>query len=445
MTKRLVILGCLTAYSIFLQGLWPLASAQDNSSIPVDADDPVETRYERLETELKAFLAAKSESVEQLTLSLIEEGEPTVEEIRLALGRAMRSEQAADLKPGISHEHVFEVAGLQLSASLFVPTSLKTPSAMWVIPAHPLHEVNKDEHFEFILGGLQKDTLVLWVHLIDAVAAKPDSPVGKKYGRGVPLDLQKRIDHGDVFEAAVAMALRRFPVDPDRVYCMGVSASGIATWWNGLCLPDVFAGICCCDTNPIQLIPWMGSLRPMRVGILHGEKDDRCPVEVVRRADKELLRLGVERRFVEIAGGRHGVTWRRHAPQLCAWVAEHTRDPHPQKVTYFPVRSGDRCFWMETLGLDIAEPGKRSAWEPPPAKIEADVRDDGTINITTRGVTRLRVWLDDDAALIRVNKIDVKTEPLKRLRKALVYAKARRDPQLFWAWAVDVEVAANDN
>ena len=135
MTKRLVILGCLTASSIFLQGLWPLASAQDNSSIPVDADDPVETRYERLETELKGFLAAKSESVEQLTLRLIEEGEPTVEEIRLALGRAMRSEQAEDLKPGISHEHVFEVAGLQLSASLFVPTSLKTPSAMWVIPA----------------------------------------------------------------------------------------------------------------------------------------------------------------------------------------------------------------------------------------------------------------------------------------------------------------------
>jgi hypothetical protein len=73
------------------------------------------------------------------------------------------------------------------------------------------------------------------------------------------------------------------------------------------------------------------------------------------------------------------------------------------------------------------------------------VRDDGTINITTRGVTRLRVWLDDDAALIRVNKIDVTTEPSKRLREALVYAKARRDPQLFWAWAVDVEVAANDD
>lgn len=445
MTERKVLMGCLAASSLFLAGLWPSASAQDNYSIHVDADFPGKTRDKQLEAELKGFLGAKSKSVEALALRLIEEGEPTVEEIRLALDRALRSEQAAVLKPGISHNHFFEVEGLQLSASMFVPTSLETPSAMWVIPAHPSHKVNSDEHFEFILGGLPTNTLVLWVHLADVAAAKPDSPVAKKYGRGVPLNLQKLTDHGDVFAAAVAMALKRFPVDPNRVYCMGVSASGIATWWNGLCLPDVFAGICCCDTNPIQLISWMESLRPMRVGILHGEKDDRCPVKVVRRADKELQRLGVERRFVEIAGGRHGLTWRRYAPQLCAWVDEHTRDPHPQKLTYFPDRSGDRCFWLETLELDIAEPGERSVWEPPPAKVEADVRDDGTINITARGVTRLRVWLDNDTASIRVNQIDVKTKPSKRLREALVHAKARRDPRIFWAWAIDVEIAAKDN
>ena len=73
------------------------------------------------------------------------------------------------------------------------------------------------------------------------------------------------------------------------------------------------------------------------------------------------------------------------------------------------------------------------------------MRDDGTIDVSASGVTRLRIWLDDDTASIRVNKIHVKSEPSKRLREALLHAKARRDPQLFWAWAVDVEVAANDN
>ena len=71
-TLRLVRLGCLAASSMFLQGWWPLASAQDNSSVPVDAAG---TRDERLETELTGFLSAKSESGEQLALRLIEDRE----------------------------------------------------------------------------------------------------------------------------------------------------------------------------------------------------------------------------------------------------------------------------------------------------------------------------------------------------------------------------------
>lgn len=76
--------------------------------------------------------------------------------------------------------------------------------------------------------------------------------------------------------------------------------------------------------------------------------------------------------------------------------------------------------------------------------MSAEKRDDGTIDVTAHGVTRLRVWLDEDAASIRVNKTHVKNAPIKRLREALAHAKARRDPQLFWVWAVDVEVAADD-
>lgn len=85
----------------------------------------------------------------------------TVEDIR-ALDRAQRSGQAADLNPGISHDHAFEVAGLQLSASLYVPASLNRPSALWVIPAHPSQTLNSDKHFEFMLAGLPQDALILW-------------------------------------------------------------------------------------------------------------------------------------------------------------------------------------------------------------------------------------------------------------------------------------------
>lgn len=331
-TARLILLGCLTASSLFLSGLRPLALAQETSSVHVDADDPADTRYEQLEPELKSFLDARSGSEEELILQRIEGGKPAVEDLQVALKRAYRSGKAADLKPGISHNHAFEVGGLQLSASLYVPESLNRPSALWVIPAHPSQTVNSDKHFEFTLAGLPQDALVLWVHLYDAITANPDTPLGKKYGSGVRNDRQRVIDHGDVYAAAVAMALRQFPVDPDRVYCWGVSASGIATWWNGVCLPDVFAGICPCDTRPIQVIPWMGSLLQMRVGILHGEKDDRCPVELLRRVDKDLQRLGVERKFVEVAGGRHGQTWRRHGPELCAWVCLGCR-AHSQSST----------------------------------------------------------------------------------------------------------------
>ena len=430
---RLLLLGFLTATTLASQ---THLAAEDGSEVRDNEAD--EFQRDQLENQLKGFWHSKRKSLEDQILRLIEDSQPNVEEVQKTLPDVHRSGHATDLKQGISHNHTFEVDGLTISTSLFVPVALKTPAALWVIPAHPLHKANSDKHFEFMLPALPKDAMVLWVHLIDEAHSNPDGLLAKKYSRRY--DRLKIVNHSDAFAAAVAMALERFPVDSDRVYCWGVSASGIATWWNGIGLPDVFAGICCCDTNPLHVIPWMSSLQAMRVGILHGEKDDRCPVRFARRADDALKRIGVSHRYVEVAGGRHGVTWHQHAPELCDWVAEHTREASPLKLTFYPDRNGDRRFWVEALELDVPPIEQQPAFGPSLSKVQAEILGNGTIDIKTRGVTRLRVWLDKNTASIRVNQTDINKKPKVLLSESLRHAKKRRDPKLFKAWAVEVKV-----
>ena len=447
MTKTRLLLVCLvlcgSSLSSFTRRSWAEEKDSATNAENVSVDENVKSREEQLETAVSSFLGAKRQSLADLTLRLIEESKPTTSELQSTLDVAFRSLQDSNLQPGITHDHTFMVSGIELRASLYVPTSVKTPCALWVVPAHPVNKINSDRSFNFILDGLPKDTLVLWVHYYNVLHTQPDSPAAKKFSGNY--DRQKVFNHANVFASAVAMALKKFPVDPDQVYCFGVSASGIATWWNAVCLPDVFAGVCCCDTRPTHLIPWIDTLHSTRIAILHGEKDDRCPVEEIRRANLKLEQLGFDKKYVEVAGGRHGVTWRSRARGLCQWVDEHVRKPHPKTVTFYPDQNGDRRFWLEALEVDVPPIAERPAFGPPPAVVKAEVRDDGSIEITTRGVTRLRIWLDTESATIRVNEKEVKDKPTKRIREALLHAKQRRDPKLFRVWAMDVQIAADAN
>lgn len=120
-------------------------------------------------------------------------------------------------------------------------------------------------------------------------------------------DLKPEENMTAVFRAVKEMIdqYRAMPsVDASRVYIMGVSMGGMATYDMVTRFPEVFAAA----------IPICGAINPGRIAaaksvkfrIFHGDADTVVPVECSRRAYRELKAAGADVEYYEFAGCAHG-------------------------------------------------------------------------------------------------------------------------------------------
>lgn len=108
-------------------------------------------------------------------------------------------------------------------------------------------------------------------------------------------------------------------VDASRVYIMGLSMGGMATYDMVCRFPEVFAAA----------IPICGAVMPGRIGaakdvkfrIFHGDADPTVPVECSRRAYRELREAGADVEYFEFAGCGHG-SWNPafNTPDFMEWL-----------------------------------------------------------------------------------------------------------------------------
>lgn len=100
-------------------------------------------------------------------------------------------------------------------------------------------------------------------------------------------------------------------VDRSRVYILGVSMGGMATYDMVARFPDIFAAA----------IPICGAVEPSRLAdiegvsfrLFHGDADTIVPVECSRKAYKALKEAGVKVEYIEFPGCTHG-SWN---PAFC--------------------------------------------------------------------------------------------------------------------------------
>lgn len=119
-----------------------------------------------------------------------------------------------------------------------------------------------------------------------------------------------------------------YPIDTNRVYVVGLSMGGIATYDLVCRYPEKFAAAVpiCGAINPERL----DSAKDVSFLIFHGEEDDQIPSICGREAYKSLNAVGAKVDYVEFAGMGHEC-WSAafNYPSFLPWLFSQTKSFAP--------------------------------------------------------------------------------------------------------------------
>ena len=141
---------------------------------------------------------------------------------------------------------------------------------------------------------------------------------------------------------------RHFRIDFRRLVVSGASMGGYGTWSHVLARPELWSAA----------IPVAGSgtyhrgaenllerMRGISTYILHGELDDRCPVEPAREASRQLKKLKIPHVYREVAGGGHSPP-REEYSKLSKWIIRTPAKPWSPRPLFLPPE-GKAPLWKE--------------------------------------------------------------------------------------------------
>jgi predicted esterase len=209
-------------------------------------------------------------------------------------------------RTGDMERHYFlEGAGEIMPYRVFVPKRYDGRTAFPLIIA--LHGLGANENSFFEAYGKALPRLAEVRGYI--VAAPLGFRVDGFYGAGVPgssagSSALRKLEYSekDVLNV-LALIRKNYAVDPSRIYLMGHSMGAMGTWHLGAKYPDIWAA----------LAPFAGYAAPATAAVMkeipeivvHGSADAVLPVGFSRAMVAELKKLGVEHRYIEVAGGNH--------------------------------------------------------------------------------------------------------------------------------------------
>lgn len=132
--------------------------------------------------------------------------------------------------------------------------------------------------------------------------------------------------------------MKKYSVDPERVYLTGLSMGGYGTWSLGLSHPERFAAIVpiCGGGELITILLSSGekaaALKSLGVWTFHGAKDPVVPLDESQRMVDFIKKAGVSEVKVTVypEAGHDAWTETYRNPELYDWLLNHRRG-NPQK------------------------------------------------------------------------------------------------------------------
>jgi predicted peptidase len=127
--------------------------------------------------------------------------------------------------------------------------------------------------------------------------------------------------------AVVRDAMKRFPIDPSRIYLTGISDGGGGVWDSLKAWPQCFAaGV---PMSGMTELAGLASIRDVPQWIFHGGKDNDTDIDTgyggamlgSRTVVKNLRALGATPRYTEYPNGMHVIWHQAYAtPELLPWM-----------------------------------------------------------------------------------------------------------------------------
>jgi pimeloyl-ACP methyl ester carboxylesterase len=226
---------------------------------------------------------------------------------------------------------------------------------------------------------------------------------------------------------------RRFPIDSDRVFLLGLQLGGNMAWDVGMAHPDQFAGVVVMGAQPHYFANrYWPNAQYLPFYVVDGQYAAKNSEYVHPILDK-WMPLGYPALYVEYRG--RGLEWFRfELPHIFDWM-DHKVDQkkratavpgHPLGEKFRTMRQGDnRFYWLSTNALKDVCLNDASEWknERVGATLEGHISEGNQIHLNVRGVKDVTVWLGRDM-------IDF-TKPLTvRINGGLVLTNRKVTPSL---------------
>jgi predicted esterase len=196
--------------------------------------------------------------------------------------------------------------------------------------------------------------------------------------------------------ASLREALRRFPIDTDRVFLSGHSLGADAAWDVGLAHPDLWAGMVLVSPTADRYVThyWRNG-RSLPIYVVGGELDRACLQRNAAELDRYFFH-GFDATYVEYRGRGHE-HFSDDLLRIVDWMSRKRRTAFPRAIEAVSMRPWDRLFWW--LEFESAPPRTvvlPEQWPPAagvrPLAVEAEAKPTNAITVRC-GAERVRVWL----------------------------------------------------
>ena len=199
---------------------------------------------------------------------------------------------------GFERHYLLEAAGEVMPYRVFVPSTYDGKKAMPLIVA--LHGAGGTE--DGFMDGYNR----LLPQLAEQRGYLVATPLGFRvdggYGSPILGGRSGANSEQDVMQVLARMRVD-YKVDPSRIYLMGHSMGGIGTWHLGAKYPDLWAALG--SFSGMGFPATVARMKAIPQFVVHGDADATVPVVRSREMVAEMKRLGVDLRYIEVAGGNH--------------------------------------------------------------------------------------------------------------------------------------------